>query len=162
MVLKKGNMIIPLEDNIDKLYREIEELLKVKQMLTQSPSYKLLYGKTQATEEREFEAIRSRLEHSQNISQISQSIVAGIYDTCATEEQKNSEIFVLNRKKELLYTEICALSHDLGHTPFGHEGERTINHLLTLTKFMPLLKNELNVLEKIMKLHKVILVMMLL
>lgn len=130
MVLKKGNMVIPLEDNIDKLYREIEELLKVKEILIQSSSYKLLYGKTQAIEEKEFEATRSRLEHSQNISKISQSIVAGIYDTCATEEQKNSEIFVLNRKKELLYTEISALSHDLGHTPFGHDGERTINRFI--------------------------------
>ncbi len=130
MVIQKGNMTLPLEENIDKLNIEIQELLKVKELLIQSSPFKLLYGKTQAGEEKEFEPIRSRLEHSLNIAKISQCIVNGIYDTCATEEQKTSEIFLLNKKKELLYTEITALAHDLGHTPFGHDGERTINHFM--------------------------------
>uniref|UniRef100_UPI0006CFC0C4 HD domain-containing protein n=1 Tax=Clostridium sp. NkU-1 TaxID=1095009 RepID=UPI0006CFC0C4 len=40
-------------------------------------------------------------------------------------------------------TEAIALGHDIGHTPFGHQGERTINAILTGKK--PLLRN---VLEK--------------
>lgn len=130
MVIQKGNMTIQLEENIEKLNTEIQELLKVKELLIQSSPFKLLYGKTQAGEEKEFESIRSRLEHSLNIAKISQSIVSGIYDNCATEEQKTTEIFLLNKKKELLYAEITSLAHDIGHTPFGHDGERTINHFM--------------------------------
>lgn len=130
MVIQKGNMTIQLEENIDKLNTEIQELLKVKKLLIQSSSFKLLYGKTQAGEEKEFDSIRSRLEHSLNIAKISQRIVSEIYDNCATEEQKTTEIFLLNKKKELLYAEITSLAHDLGHAPFGHDGERTINHFM--------------------------------
>ncbi len=130
MMIKKGNMSIQLKENVNELNLEIEELLKVKELLIQSSSYKLLYGKTQSSEQKNTQIIRSRLEHSQNISEIAQSIISGIYDECATEEQKKSEIFILNKKKELLYTEICSLAHDLGHTPFGHDGERTINHFM--------------------------------
>lgn len=118
MVISKGKMRIELEENIDKLNEEIEELLKVKEMLINSQSYKLLYGKTQMTGEEKETIIRTRLEHSQNISQISQAIVERLYNECATEEQKTSRIFKLNKTKELLYVDICSLAHDLGHAPF--------------------------------------------
>ena len=118
MVISKGKMRIELEENIDKLNNEIEELLKLKQMLVNSQDYKLLYGKTQMTGEAKDKKIRSRLEHSQNMAQISQAILEGIYNKCATEEQKASNIFKLNMTKELLYVDICSLAHDLGHSPF--------------------------------------------
>lgn len=130
MVIEKGNMIIPLEENIEQLNSEIEELLKVKDLLIHSSSYKLLHGKTQVSEERDSTFIRSRLEHSQNISHIAQSIIGKIYDECATEQQKKSQVFLLNKKRELLYADITSLSHDLGHTPFGHDGERSINRFM--------------------------------
>lgn len=129
MIINKGKMIIELEEDVEKLNAQIEELLKVKDILINSSQYKLLYGKTQMIGE-EQESIRSRLEHSQNISQIAQSIVAGIYDECTTEEQKKSKIFILNKTKELLYADIASLAHDLGHTPFGHNGEKTINQFM--------------------------------
>lgn len=118
MVIYKGKMRIELEENVDKLEEEIEELLKIKEMLIHSQAYKLLYGKTQMTGETKEKVIRTRLEHSQNMSQISQGIVEGLYNECATEEQKISSIFQLNKRKELLYVEICSLAHDLGHSPF--------------------------------------------
>lgn len=118
MIISKGKMILELEEDIDKLNAEIEELLKIKDLLVNSSSYKLLYGKTQMIEGEKEKSIRARLEHSQNISQIAQGIVAGVYDECATEEQKASTIFKLNKTKELLYTDICSLAHDLGHSPF--------------------------------------------
>ncbi len=118
MVISKGKMKIQLEENIDKLNAEIEELLKIRQTLVNSSSYRLLYGKTQMIGEEKGKNVRARLEHSQNISQIAQGIVAGIYEECATEEQKTSLVFELNKTKELLYTDICSLAHDLGHAPF--------------------------------------------
>ena len=129
MIISKEKMVIELEENVDKLILEIQELLKVKELLINSSQYKLLYGKTQMIGE-EQENIRARLEHSQNISRIAQDIVGGIYDECATEEQKKSTVFILNKTKELLYTEIGSLGHDIGHTPFGHNGERTVNEFI--------------------------------
>lgn len=125
-------MTIELEEDIDKLNLEIEELLKVKNMLINSSPYKVLYGKTTAREpgEGEQRAVRSRLEHSENISPLAQEVIARIYDKCATEEQKKSEVFNLNKTKELLYTEIGSLAHDLGHTPFGHDGEKSISQFM--------------------------------
>ena len=54
---------------------------------------------------------RTRLTHTLEVSQIARSIAK-----------------VLRLNEEL--TEAIALGHDLGHTPFGHAGERVINELL--------------------------------
>lgn len=130
MVIKKGKMVIELEEDIEKLNLEIEELLKVKEMLINSSAYKLLYGKTQTIGTKEPKPIRGRLEHSQNVSTISQRRIAQIYDECATQEQKETLEFEANRMKAILYVDICSLAHDLGHTPYGHNGERSINKFI--------------------------------
>ena len=54
---------------------------------------------------------RTRLTHTLEVSQIARSIAK-----------------VLRLNEEL--TEAIALGHDLGHTPFGHAGERVINALV--------------------------------
>ena len=54
---------------------------------------------------------RTRLTHTLEVSQIARSIAK-----------------VLRLNEEL--TEAIALGHDLGHTPFGHAGERIINELI--------------------------------
>lgn len=54
---------------------------------------------------------RTRLTHTLEVSQIARSIAK-----------------VLRLNEEL--TEAIALGHDLGHTPFGHAGERIINELM--------------------------------
>jgi dGTPase len=54
---------------------------------------------------------RTRLTHTLEVSQIARSIAK-----------------VLRLNEEL--TEAIALGHDLGHTPFGHAGERVINELI--------------------------------
>lgn len=132
MVINKGKMEIRLQEDVEKLKREIEELQKVKNILINSSAYKLLYGKTQTviSTTRENVRVRARAEHSQNISKIAQNIICTIYDECATEEQKSTLIFQLNKQKEMLYVEICSLGHDLGHTPYGHDGERSINNFI--------------------------------
>ena len=43
---------------------------------------------------------------------------------------QKTELFQLNKQVEILYTEIVSLGHDLGHTPFGHDGERSINEFM--------------------------------
>src|SRR4029450_3353538 len=54
---------------------------------------------------------RTRLTHTLEVSQIARSIAK-----------------VLQLNEEL--TEAIALAHDLGHTPFGHAGERILNKLI--------------------------------
>ena len=54
---------------------------------------------------------RTRLTHTLEVSQIARSIAK-----------------VLRLNEEL--TEAIALGHDLGHTPFGHAGERVLNELV--------------------------------
>src|SRR4029079_2132658 len=54
---------------------------------------------------------RTRLTHTLEVSQIARTIAK-----------------VLRLHEEL--TEAIALGHDLGHTPFGHAGERVINQLM--------------------------------
>ena len=54
---------------------------------------------------------RTRLTHTLEVSQIARSIAK-----------------VLRLNEEL--TEAIALGHDLGHTPFGHAGERVLNDLI--------------------------------
>ena len=54
---------------------------------------------------------RTRMTHSQVVAQIARTVAAELG---------------LN----LNLTEAIALGHDLGHTPFGHQGERTLNDIL--------------------------------
>ena len=57
------------------------------------------------------EHVINRLTHTLEVNQIAQTI---------------SKELGLN----LALTEAIALGHDLGHTPFGHVGERTLNHIM--------------------------------
>lgn len=76
-----------------------------------SKAFRRLNGKTQVFNSREFDHIRTRLTHSLEVSQIATTI---------------SKALGLN----IYLTEAIALGHDIGHTPFGHTGERTINEIL--------------------------------
>ena len=74
---------------------------------------------------------RTRLTHSMEVSQIARTIArADHYRTRLTHSMEVSQIArtiarALRLNEDL--TEAAALGHDLGHTPFGHAGERAIN-----------------------------------
>lgn len=144
MQISKGKMVIHLEENIEKLKETIEELKHVKEVLVNSAEYKLLNGKTQTMDVEIDEPIRSRGEHSEGISRIASSIIEEIYALCASPEMQKTELFQLNKQVEILYTEIVSLGHDLGHTPFGHDGEKSIN------EFMQKIQNQ-DEIKKILK-----------
>jgi dGTPase len=55
---------------------------------------------------------RTRLTHSIEVAQIGRTIAKGL------------------RLNESLAEAIC-LAHDLGHSPFGHAGEKVLNDLMT-------------------------------
>lgn len=74
-------------------------------------AFRRLEYKTQVFVNHEGDYYRTRLTHSLEVSQIARGISRR-----------------LNLNEDL--TEALALAHDLGHTPFGHTGEHTLNRLM--------------------------------
>lgn len=72
------------------------------------PSFRRLKHKTQVFLAPERDHYRTRLTHTLEVSQIARTIARAL--------QLNEDL-----------TEAVALGHDLGHTPFGHAGERALN-----------------------------------
>ena len=75
-----------------------------------SKSFRRLKDKTQVFLAPQGDHYRTRLTHTLEVSQISRTIARA-----------------LGLNEDL--TEAIALGHDLGHTPFGHEGEEVLNEL---------------------------------
>mgnify|MGYP000224728284 CR=1 FL=1 len=73
-------------------------------------SFRRLKHKTQVFLSPDGDHYRTRLTHTLEVSQIARTIARAL--------RLNEDL-----------TEAIALGHDLGHTPFGHAGERTLNRL---------------------------------
>ncbi|MCX8093149.1 MAG: deoxyguanosinetriphosphate triphosphohydrolase [Candidatus Goldbacteria bacterium] len=76
-----------------------------------STAYRRLEYKTQVFVNLEGDYYRTRLTHTSEVVQISRTLAK-----------------TLKLNEEL--TEAIALAHDIGHTPFGHSGEDTLNKLM--------------------------------
>jgi dGTPase len=74
-------------------------------------AFRRLAGKTQVFTNRYSDHFRSRLTHTMEVAQIARTVAR-----------------VLGLNEEL--TEALALVHDIGHPPFGHAGERALDHAL--------------------------------
>ncbi len=88
-----------------------------------TPTFRRLQNKTQVFWSGEYDFYRTRLTHSLEVAQIGKSICSWLL---RQENSLLSETFHIDTD---LVEAIC-LSHDLGHPPFGHAGERTLNHLM--------------------------------
>lgn len=88
-----------------------------------SSEFRRLQGKTQVFLPGEYDFYRTRLTHSIEVAQIGRSICNYLRSSCA--DCLSDEFYV----DPDLVESIC-LAHDLGHPPFGHAGERTINKLM--------------------------------
>lgn len=76
-----------------------------------SKSFRRLQFKTQVFISPKGDHYRTRLTHTLEVAQVARSIARGL--------RLNEDL-----------TEAIALGHDLGHTPFGHIGERTMDRLI--------------------------------
>ncbi len=74
-------------------------------------SFRRLKHKTQVFLSPEGDHYRTRLTHTLEVAQIARTIARAL--------QLNEDL-----------TEAISLGHDLGHTPFGHAGERSLNRLM--------------------------------
>jgi dGTPase len=101
----KGRLRPEAEDSIRPAFqRDRDRIIHCK-------AFRRLKHKTQVFFAPTGDHYRTRLTHTLEVSQIARSIAK-----------------VLRLNEEL--TEAIALGHDLGHTPFGHAGERVINDLV--------------------------------
>lgn len=79
--------------------------------IAHSKSFRRLMHKTQVFLQPEGDHYRTRMTHTLEVSRIARTIASGL--------QLNEDL-----------TEAIALGHDLGHTPFGHAGERVLSEIL--------------------------------
>lgn len=89
-----------------------------------SSEFRRLQGKTQVFLPGEYDFYRTRLTHSIEVAQIGRSICN--YLLHSQKDFLSDDYFI----DPDLVESIC-LAHDLGHPPFGHAGERTINKLMS-------------------------------
>lgn len=89
-----------------------------------SKSFRRLSGKTQVYSSGSGDHRRTRLTHTLEVSQIARTISASLGLDCDL-------------------TEAISLGHDIGHTPFGHAGERILHEIMSpaLPSNTQLLKN---------------------
>ena len=102
VVNTKGREIDEEEDAIRTAYQRDRD------RIIHSSSFRRLKHKTQVFLAPTGDHYRTRLTHTLEVSQIARTMARGL--------RLNEDL-----------TEAIALGHDLGHTPFGHAGERALN-----------------------------------
>lgn len=97
-------------------YKEAEDLMRLpfqqdRDRILHSRAFRRLRGKTQVFVAHYGDHYRTRLSHSLEVAQVSRDV---------------SRAMGLNED----LAEAVALAHDLGHTPFGHAGQDTLDELM--------------------------------
>ncbi len=85
-------------------------------------AFRRLQAKTQVFQSGEYDFYRTRLTHSIEVGQIGRSLCTYLQ---FKSEQLNETFYI-----DPNLVEAVCLSHDLGHPPFGHNGEKTLNRLM--------------------------------
>jgi len=87
------------------------EFQRDRDRIIHSKAFRRLKHKTQVFIQPEGDHFRTRLTHTLEVSQIARTIARALF--------LNEDL-----------TEAISLGHDLGHTPFGHQGEYALNELM--------------------------------
>lgn len=90
---------------------ERTEFQQDRERIVNSAAFRRLVDKAQIFSAEKGDYFRTRMTHSLEVNQIAKAIA-----------------YALGLNLDL--TEAIALGHDLGHTPFGHQGERTLDNIL--------------------------------
>lgn len=105
-----------IQQEVGQAYRN--SFSKDRDRILYSKSFLRLRGKTQVFMLQKNDYIRTRMTHTLEVNQLAKTIASA-----------------LGQNIDLV--EAVALGHDIGHTPFGHIGERTINDLIESDKTIP-------------------------
>jgi len=89
--------------------------------LIHTPCFRRLQGKAQLFPSDENDFFRNRLTHSLEVAQIATGIALNLNasEACLKDMPINVDL-----------VHFAALAHDLGHPPFGHDGERALDSLM--------------------------------
>lgn len=88
-----------------------------------STSFRRLDGVTQIVRAGEADVFHNRLTHSIKVAQVGRRLA----EYCIREQKDAAEFHGL----DVEVVEAACLAHDLGHPPFGHIGEETLDDILT-------------------------------
>lgn len=99
-------------NNKSQKYRSM--FMRDRDRILYSKSFRRLAGKTQVYLSGNDDHKRTRLTHTLEVAQIAKTITQSL-------------------SLDLDLTEAIALGHDIGHTPFGHAGERMLHEIMTPT-----------------------------
>lgn len=91
--------------------------------LLHAPAFRRLQGKTQLFPGTESDFFRNRLTHSLEVAQIACGIASRLNAKEVPEAFRHGSI-----DEDLV--EFAAIAHDLGHPPFGHNGEHALDELM--------------------------------
>ncbi len=90
---------------------ERSEFQRDRERIVNSKAFRRMVDKAQIFTSSKGDHYRTRMTHTLEVAQIARSIANSL-------------------KLNIDLTEAIALGHDLGHTPFGHQGERTLNDII--------------------------------
>ena len=116
-IIKENNIFRANDEEVERWDKPLENhpirnnFQRDRDRILYSRAFRRLSGKTQVFTSTTDDHIRTRLTHTLEVSQIARTI--------SKELDLNEDL-----------TEAIALGHDLGHTPFGHVGERTLNDIM--------------------------------
>jgi dGTPase len=104
------------DESLGRAFRETQhpyrtDFQRDRARIVHSASFRRLDGKTQVFLNGTGDHFRTRLTHTIEVASVARTIARAL---------------ALNED----LTESIALAHDLGHTPFGHSGEHTLDHLM--------------------------------
>lgn len=97
------------EKSQSNIYRTL--FMQDRDRVLYSAPFRLLAGKTQVYITGIDDNMRTRLTHTLEVAQIAKTVSASL-------------------KLDVELTEAIALAHDIGHTPYGHAGERELHEIL--------------------------------
>jgi dGTPase len=88
-----------------------------------SSAFRRLAGVTQIVRAGEADVFHTRLAHTLKVAQVGRRLAEYVLAT------QPAQVFTLGVHPEVV--EAACLAHDIGHPPFGHTGEWTLNRLVT-------------------------------
>lgn len=91
--------------------------------LLHAPAFRRLQGKTQLFPGNESDFFRNRLTHSLEVAQIASGIARRLNAVELSNKLPGAEI-------NIDLVQFAAIAHDLGHPPFGHNGEEALDELM--------------------------------